>query len=206
MNLRERPWYPILYMFVVTAFFSAVLIGLSRFTRDRVEANQRVALERAVLEALPLDLPKRIPSAEVHRLFVERVTEPTTESMGAYVLMQDGRPQAFALPVEGQGFWDMIRGVVGIAADRTTITGISFYEQNETPGLGAEITQPPFRNQFPGKTIAPEGKPLRILPAGSRLGPSDVHAVTGATQTCTRLEKFLDEALTRWRTEQEGNG
>ena len=120
--------------------------------------------------------------------------------------MQDGKPAAYALPIEGKGFWDTIRGVVGIAADRKTLTGISFYEQNETPGLGAEITQPKFRSQFPGKQISQTGKPLRILPVGSQLGPSDVHAVTGATQTSTRLEKFLDEALARWRAENERDG
>jgi len=203
MSLRDRPWYPVLYMFVVTAFFSTILIGFSRLTRDRVEVNQQVAFERAVLQVLPLDLPDKISPPEVHRLFVERIAAPTAESGGAYLLMQDGKPAAFALPVQGQGFWDMIRGVVGIGADRQTITGISFYEQNETPGLGAEIVQPPFRSQFPGKSIARTGKPLRILPVGTRLGPSDVHAVTGATQTSTRLERFLEEALTRWRAEEE---
>ncbi len=206
MSLRERPWYPVLYMFVITAFFSAILIGLSRFTQERVEANQRVAFERAVLQALPLDLPEKVSAAEVHRLFVKKIRVPAEGSGGAYVLTRDGKTAGYALPVEGQGFWDIIKGVVGIAPDRETLTGISFYEQNETPGLGAEITQPKFRSQFPGKQIAQTGKPLRILPVGSRLGPSDVHAVTGATQTSTRLEKFLDEALARWRAEKERDG
>lgn len=205
MNLRGKGWYPVLYMFAVTAAFSAVLIGLSRFTRDRVVANQRNAFERAVLEALPLDLARRTSPAEVHRLFTEMVAEPTEESGGAYLLMVDGEPRAFALPVEGRGFWDMIRGVVGIGPDRITITGISFYEQNETPGLGAEIVQPAFRSQFPGKRISPEGKALRILSVGSSLGPSDVHAVTGATQTSNRLERILEEALARWRAGNEEN-
>lgn len=205
MKLRTKAWYPVLYMFAVTAVFSGILISLSRFTRDRVEANQRIAFERAVLEALPLDLARRTPPAEVHRLFTEMVADPGEESGGAYVLMAEGEPVAFALPVEGRGFWDMIRGVVGIDTDRVTITGISFHEQNETPGLGAEITQPAFLSQFPGRKISPEGKALRIIPAGSSLGPSDVHAVTGATQTSTRLEKILEDALARWRAGNGGN-
>ena len=49
--MRNKAWYPILYMFVITAFFSSVLIGLSRMTQERVEANERVAFERAVLNA-----------------------------------------------------------------------------------------------------------------------------------------------------------
>ncbi len=205
MKLRAKAWYPVLYMFAVTAVFSAVLISLSRFTRGRVEANQRIAFERAVLEALPLDLARRTSPAEVHRIFTEMVAEPTGESGGAYILMVDGEPAAYALPVEGRGFWDMIRGVVGIDTDLVTITGISFHEQNETPGLGAEIAQPAFLSQFPGRRIAPQGKALRIVPVGSSLGPGDVHAVTGATQTSTRLEKILEDALARWRAGNGGN-
>jgi major membrane immunogen (membrane-anchored lipoprotein) len=34
---------------------------------------------------------------------------------------------------------------------------------------------------------------------GDALGPSDVHAVTGATQTSVRLEKILNDALKKWR-------
>ena len=203
MSLREKPWYPVIYMFVVTAFFSSILIGLCRFTQDRVDANQRLAFEKAILESLPLDLPPKASSLELHRIFVDRVRTPDPQSGGAYLWLKDGSVEGYALPIEGQGFWDTIKGVIGIAADRTTLTGISFYEQAETPGLGAEITQPPFRSQFPGRKIAVGEKPVKILPVGSKLGPSDVHAVTGATQTSTRLEKIIDEALAGWRASME---
>jgi len=36
-------------------------------------------------------------------------------------------------------------------------------------GLGAEIAQPKFRSQFPGKRMAAGERPLRILPVGSTL-------------------------------------
>jgi Na+-transporting NADH:ubiquinone oxidoreductase subunit C len=82
--------------------------------------------------------------------------------------------------------------------DRRTITGIAFYEQNETPGLGAQITTITFTSQFRDKILAQGDKPLNIRPPGAPLGESDVHAVTGATQTSTRLEKILNDSLTQW--------
>jgi len=204
--MRDKAWYPVLYMFVATAFFSSILIGLARFSRDRVEANQRLSVERAVLEALPIELPPEASSLELHRIFLERVTGPSAPSGGAYVLTEGDKVVAYAVPLEGKGYWDTIRGFIGIASDRNTVTGISFYEQNETPGLGAEIVQPPFRNQFVGKRIAEGDRPLGFRPAGSALGESEVHAITGATQTSTRVEKIINEDLAGWRSGLRSNG
>jgi Na+-transporting NADH:ubiquinone oxidoreductase subunit C len=198
--MRDKVWYPVLYMFVATAFFSAILIGLARFSRDRVEANQRLSVEKAVLEALPIELPPEASSIELHRIFLERVTGPSATAGSAYVLPEGDKVVAYAVPLEGKGYWDTIRGFIGIASDRKTVTGISFYEQNETPGLGAEIVQPPFREQFVGKRIAEGDRPLGFLPAGSALGESEVHAITGATQTSTRVEKIINEDLAGWRS------
>ena len=204
--MRDKVWYPVLYMFVATAFFSSILIGLSQFTRDRVEANQRLSVEMAVLEALPIELPPEASSLELHRMFLDRVTGPSAPSGGAYVLTEGDDVVAYAVPLEGKGYWDTIRGFIGIASDRNTVTGISFYEQNETPGLGAEIVQPAFRTQFVGKRIAEGDRPLGFLPVGSALGESEVHAITGATQTSTRVEKIINEDLAGWRSGLRSSG
>jgi Na+-transporting NADH:ubiquinone oxidoreductase subunit C len=185
-------------MFVITAFFSSIVIGFAQFTSDRVEANADLAFERAVLAVLPGLLEGGESRLEIHREFVERVGPPDEQIGGACRLTEDGRTVAYALPVEGQGFWAPIKGVIGLKDDRRTITGIAFYEQNETPGLGAQITTITFTSQFQGKILAQGDKPLNIRPPGSPLGESDVHAVTGATQTSTRLEKILNDSLTQW--------
>lgn len=198
--MREKWWFPIAYMFVATAFFSSIVIGFAQFTSDRVEANQDLAFERAVMAVLPGLLEKGEGRLEIHRKFLERVAPPDEKIGGAFRLIQTGRIVAYALPVSGQGFWAPIKGVIGIKDDRRTITGIAFYEQNETPGLGAQITTVAFTSQFTGKVLSSDDKPLRIRPPGAPLGASDVEAVTGATQTSVRLEKILNDALTKWRS------
>ncbi|MDY0357813.1 MAG: FMN-binding protein [Sedimentisphaerales bacterium] len=204
--MREKRWFPILYMFVVTAFFSSIVIGVTSLTRRRVEANATLAFERAVLEVVP-DLFDAPPSnAEVHPRFVELVAEPTASSGGAYTVTKDGRLVAYALPFLGQGFWAPIGGVIGIDADAKTVTGIAFYEQNETPGLGAEITKAPFRSQFKGKVLTDQGAPLGMKRPGAELDDSSVHAITGATQTSTRLEGIISSALTEWRSKMGEEG
>jgi Na+-transporting NADH:ubiquinone oxidoreductase subunit C len=114
-------------------------------------------------------------------------------------LLDGDRCIGYALPIRGQGFWDDIAGVIGIDADGETLTGIAFHEHKETPGLGAEIVGPRFRNQFKGKKMDPGERPIGLLPAGAEVSEHQVHAITGATQTCTRLERIMNDALLEWR-------
>ncbi|MBW7988740.1 MAG: FMN-binding protein [Planctomycetes bacterium] len=199
--MREKWWFPVVYMFVMTAFFSSIVIGFSQFTSDRVEANEYLAFERAILAVLPDMLDAGDSRLELHRKFIELVGEPDSKSGGACTLAKNGQIVAYALPISGQGFWAPIKGVIGIKADRRTITGIAFYEQNETPGLGGQITKIGFTSQFQGKVISSAGKLLNIKRPSDVLGKSDVHAVTGATQTSTRLEKIINDALKNWLSE-----
>jgi len=202
--MRQTGAYPIVYMFVVTAAFSSVVIGVSALTRERVEANARLALEAAVLQVMPAEgggaRAQEAPSgSEIHRRFTEQVSPPDDSSGGAYTLRKGGQIVAYALPFEGQGFWATIRGMIGIAADRKTVTGIAFYEQSETPGLGAEIVKPAFRDQFEGKVLASDERPLGMRRPGATLGENDVYAITGATQTSVRVENMVNQAVRQWR-------
>jgi hypothetical protein len=102
--MQKKWWFPIFYMFVVTAFFSSVVIGLTQFTAERVAANARIAFERSVLETLPGLYVEDMTRLELHRNFVESVAEPDEESAGAYTLRKNGRIIAYALPFSGRGF------------------------------------------------------------------------------------------------------
>ncbi|MBN2212338.1 MAG: FMN-binding protein, partial [Sedimentisphaerales bacterium] len=197
--MKDAPWYPVVYMFVITAVFSSVLIGFSRATREHVEANQRLAFEKAVVSVLPINLPANAGNLAIHQAFVSQVETPTNDTGGAYVLRRDGGIVAYALPFEGQGFWAPIKGILGLKDDRRTITGFAIYEQKETPGLGAEINQPKFKNQFPGKKLAKGEPALGIVSPAATPDENEVYAVTGATQTSTRLEKLLNENIAAWR-------
>ena len=198
--MKEQRWFPILYMFLVTAFFSSIVIGFTSLTRQRVEANDKLAFERAVIDVVPGLSAATLSNDQVHQHFTEMVEEPTPDSGGAYIVKQDGQLVVYALPVSGQGFWAPISGIIGIETDKKTVTGIAFYEQNETPGLGAEITKTPFRQQFEGKQLADQGQPLGMKRPGVELDDSSVHAITGATQTSNRLERIINSALTEWQS------
>lgn len=135
----------------------------------------------------------------MYELFTQRVRDPDASSGGAYRVIQGERLQAYALPIDGQGFWDQIAGVIGIEPDMETITGIAFHQQKETPGLGAEIAKPYFSRRFIGRKLTPGDQAIALVAAGQEPGESEFQAITGATQTSTRLEKIINRALKEWR-------
>jgi len=205
--IKEKKWFPVIYMFLVTAIFSSIVIGFTQFTSSRVDANKKLAFEKAVLMVLPglYDEKGKPQGLQLHMRFVEKVNQPDDHSAQAYTLTDSGKIIAYALPITGPGFWAPIKAVIGIKADRKTITAIAFYRQNETPGLGAEITKPQFRNQFKDKVMLMSDKPLSFERPGTMLNENAVHAITGATQTCTRLETIINDALVKWQQQMSNN-
>lgn len=192
--------FPVIYMFIITAVLSAVVIGFAQFTDERVKANQTLAFEIAVLKVLPDMYNENLNSVELHNMFIEKVKSPTDKTAGAYYVEKNQRLDCYILPVEGQGFWAPIKAVIGIKPDKKNVTGFAVYEQKETPGLGAEVAAEKFCGQFKGLELAKEKKKLIYFKRpGSPLEKYDVHAVTGATQTSTRLEKIINDGLIEWQ-------
>lgn len=71
--------------------------------------------------------------------------------------LKDQEPEGYIFPINGFGLWDAIYGYLSIKPDGNTIIGISWYDQKETPGLGANISEAYWQNLFPGKHIFQEG-------------------------------------------------
>ena len=156
--------------------------------------NEQLNFERAVVQVFPEIQYQN--NQQIHQIFTEQFEK--NDSIGAYLYRKDGQLQGYAVLFSGQGFWDKIRGIIGIAADKKTITGVTFYEQKETPGLGARIDEDAFRKQFIGKKIADSIAPIGIVPSAQTLDENQVHAVTGATQTSIRLETLMNRDIRTW--------
>jgi Na+-transporting NADH:ubiquinone oxidoreductase subunit C len=104
-----------------------------------------------------------------------------------------------AVPFAGDGLWGPIRGFLALEADRRTIRGIAFHEQEETPGLGGEIAGEAFRAQFRGKRIvAADGTPGIVIRRGKGAqAVNEVDGITGATMTCEKVQAMLNRLIAR---------
>ena len=62
--------------------------------------------------------------------------------------------KSYIVSIVGNGLWDEIWGNVALEANGSTIAGVAFDHQGETPGLGAEIKDnTSWKNQFTGKQL-----------------------------------------------------
>jgi len=93
--------------------------------------------------------------------------------------------EGWVLPINGFGLWDAIYGYLAIKPDGDTIIGITWYDQKETPGLGANIATPEWQQDFPGKLIFlenPDGKTdFKTAPLGINVVKGKVSEVLGDT-------------------------
>ena len=114
----------------------------------------------------------------------------------------DPENPAIGFDFSGMGFWDRIDGIIVLTQDLEKIINIQFFDQKETPGLGARIEEKWFTDQFKGVRIAWNKDLSDRVIIGRATGAkpdNQVDAITGATQTSMALKRFLNAELERIR-------
>ncbi|AJI96173.1 Na(+)-translocating NADH-quinone reductase subunit C [Yersinia ruckeri] len=108
---------------------------------------------------------------------------------------EQGRTSEIVLPVYGSGLWSMMYAFVAIDTDGKTVRGISYYDQGETPGLGGEVENPIWRNQWIGKRLFNEQGEPAIRVVKGRADANDPYAIdglSGATLTSNGVQNTFD--------------
>ena len=206
--MKKGSLYTIVYATVLGTVCALLLTGVGQFTAPYREANEEAEKVRNVLSVLGVTFEPDASSQELLETFESKVRTKVSGDLTFYLSTRaepEGGVQAVAVPFSGQGLWGPIKGFLSLEADMKTIRGITFHEQEETPGLGGEIASPWFRHQFRGKSIEDkDGKPgIRIRRGGS--GPNEVDAITGATMTCEKVEEMLNGVIAQVVKERKNN-
>ncbi|CAM2006950.1 NADH:ubiquinone reductase (Na(+)-transporting) subunit C [Acanthopleuribacter pedis] len=124
-----------------------------------------------------------------------------------YVYQPGGTIEAYVVPIQGNGLWDIIKGYIALELDLNTVKGISFYEHAETPGLGARITEDWFKQNYVGKHILGNaGELVSITIAKGKVADSVpeskhdhwVDGISGATLTTKGINQFLYADLQKY--------
>ena len=106
-----------------------------------------------------------------------------------FIAEKDGR-NLYVAPIRGKGLWDAIWAYVSIDEDMV-IRGIYFDHKAETPGLGANIKQRFFMDDFIGESLLDnEGNFKGVTVSKTNLDPknedkydNEVDAIAGSTIT-----------------------
>lgn len=210
-----------MYASVMVIIVALVLSAAATLLRPLQERNMRIEKMQNILAAI--NIPAQRTEAET--LFNEYVTtakivnhlgeelegdafevnlqdenrkDVADRQLPVFIAELDGE-NFFIVPVRGNGLWGPIWGYVGLESDLVTIAGANFDHASETPGLGAEIADKDFEEQFPGKRIFDEAgnfRPVRVVKGNAP--PGDQYAVdgiSGGTITSNGVTNMLRDGL-----------
>jgi electron transport complex protein RnfG len=131
---------------------SGLLVGVNALTKTRIiaqaQAEEGASLKEVMPEAADFSAVKK-----------------RNETIYYKAKDKDGNFIGVAFKVYAEGYSSTIETMVGMLEDGT-ITGVKVLAQNETPGLGTQVTEPGFLQQFSNKKIE---------------NLNEVQAITGAT-------------------------
>ena len=201
----------VIYMFFITLLFTSLVTVVKVFNEEKIQINQRVKLQKVILKVLNIPLDHDASDEELVQVFEDRVKQTQVQDRPVYTAYGPAGESLLghAVMLSGPGFWGPISAMVAVDADVTKIMGIEFFRHQETPGLGARITEPAFKKQFAGLSLAlgPEEKALfSITPSVPGKSPRELDAVTGATNTSRAVDAFLNRELTLFLKEFQENG
>lgn len=116
-----------------------------------------------------------------------------------FICKKDDGSTNYIIPVRGNGLWGPIWGFIAVGEDGNTIVGSSFGHKGETPGLGAEISEKAFQEQFVNKKLLNESGEyvsVKVIKgADTESNPHGVDAISGGTITSNGVSEMLQRTL-----------
>ena len=97
------------------------------------------------------------------------------------------------IPIRGRGLWSTLFGYISLAEDASTVSGITFYDHRETPGLGGEVDNPDWKAQWTGKGAIKDGQVVIEVTKQGQVTDSSrqVDGMAGATITTQGVHRLV---------------
>jgi len=232
--VQDNKYYSFIFMALIALIAAGLLSFAVMFLRPRQDLNEAVEKKKNVLLAVGIIDAKNKPSQdEILKNFdksieaivvnqkgdkvtpdlkVEEIDPELEENKPAsdqllpiYLQKENGKIVSYCLPIFGKGLWSTIYGYLALESDLNTIKGITFYKNGETPGLGAEISQKWFTDNYKGKQIFDKSGKLvsatiikgKVEASSSNVN-HEVDGISGATKTCEGINNFLIKDLKKY--------
>jgi len=217
---REGNTYTIIYASVIAIFVAVLLALTSQSLYERQKENETVdkmmqmlrsvnvastaanALEKheqLIIDSYVVNTKgERIEGDAFDIELAKEFAKPENERrFPVFVANIDG-VEKYILTLRGTGLWGALWGYISLNEDKNTIFGADFSHEGETPGLGAEISQALFSDQFKGKQLFRNNvfTGIAVIKPGAQVTDREtVDGISGGTITCNALENMLTHTL-----------
>ena len=214
MNKMRQNIYTICFAIILGLVCATLLTAAAEFTRPKQEENKKAEEIRNILTALKVPFDMETSSAGLIEIFERDVTEQAVgqeEPLTTYAYKPEGSDtvKAVAVRFAGPGLWGPIKGFLALERDYKTIRGLTFYEQEETPGLGGDIVTEGFRSRFEGRQIVNEQEQwgIDIIAGGAeQTGVNEIAGISGATMTCDKVEEMINVIIEALASKRDADG
>ncbi len=219
--------YTIIFSVILVLVVGTLLAFFANFTKaDRVK-NDQVKAQMDILSSIGVDANRTnatemfakyikeqkviensvaSPDAKAYLIDVKKELDNAknglTQKLPLFIAEKDGKT-IYIVPVRGNGLWDAIWGYIALNDDLKSINGVYFDHKGETPGLGANITEKFFTDDFHGESIfdaTGNFKGVEISKSNGDPNNADkvdnqVDAISGATITGNGVGAMINSGL-----------
>ena len=211
---------PTIVLLVICIVISASLAFTYALTKERIEASDLLEANKARAEVLPDAEFEQVFALSDEEIAQNNVYPVVTEIYSATLTAggadgaggvdsaggADGASGAGEVDTAGggdktaagyvatiiaYGYGGSMQVIVGISADMK-VTGVRLTKHSETPGLGANASEPWFLNQFAGKDTS---SMLGVAKNAAGASSYDIVAISGATVTSSAVTQAVNAAV-----------
>ena len=169
-------------------------------SKDKVEGE----FTKYITKQLVLENGKAVENKTAYLLDLKKelanIKNGAEGKLPIFIGSKDGK-KAYILPMYGKGLWDAISGYIALN-DQMIVQGVYFDHVGETPGLGANIKQRYFMDDFAGESILDGTRYAGIKVAKGNNDPlnktkddNEVDALAGATITGNGVAAMIKETV-----------
>jgi Na+-transporting NADH:ubiquinone oxidoreductase subunit C len=219
--------YTIIFSVIMVVVVGSLLAFFANFTKDLRVKNDQVKAQIDILSAIGVESDrsnatemftqyikeqKVIAGTEVSddekaylidiKKEMDGAKKGNVQRLPLFVAEKDGKT-LYILPVRGNGLWDAIWGYIAINDDLKTINGVYFDHKAETPGLGANITESFFTDDFKGEYLYDASGNFKGIEISKSNGDpnnedktdNQVDAISGATITGNGVGAMINSGI-----------
>ncbi|MHC4882853.1 MAG: FMN-binding protein [Planctomycetota bacterium] len=214
MNKIRQNINTVIFAIILGLSCALLLTAVAEVTRPKQEENRQAEKIRNILSALKVPFEADSSPADLIVIFERDVTEQKDDgeiALELYLYKPDGSDavKAVAVHFEGPGLWGPVKGFLALEPDYQMIRGLTFYQQEETPGLGGEIVTDDFRGRFEGRQIiGAEGNwGIDLIAGGSEaIAKNQIAGISGATMTCDKVEEMINAVIETLAAKRDSDG
>ncbi|MCR4422017.1 MAG: RnfABCDGE type electron transport complex subunit G [Spirochaetales bacterium] len=180
MNISTKMIVALTIVSIIAGF---ALAFAYEYFKVKIADNAVKALNESIGAVIPGAISKElIPSDQmtIYKVYDKELNDPAKQLLG------------YAIVTYASGYQGSIKILVSVTPDFSKIITFRVLEHSETPGLGGNIVNPDFINQYEGLSC---DKQIIVIKGPSKKENNEISAISGATISSRAVTKALNESF-----------